>query len=64
MFQFVSILIWKQRNWNQKGKRDKNLRKELETEKLAFKLLEKGYEKLTFYKKKKEKTAINEMKSV
>ncbi len=31
-----------------------NLRKEKETEKLAFEVLEKGYEKLTSYKKKKK----------
>ncbi len=41
-----------------------NLRKEKETEKLAFEVLEKGYEKLTSYKKKKERTAIHKMKSV
>ena len=41
-----------------------NLRKEKETEKLTFEVLEKGYEKLTSYKKKKERTAIHKMKSV
>ena len=41
-----------------------NLRKEKETEKLAFEVLEKGYEKLTSYEKKKERTVIHKMKSV
>jgi hypothetical protein len=41
-----------------------NLRKEKETEKLAFEVLEKGYERLTSYEKKKERTAIHKMKSV
>jgi hypothetical protein len=41
-----------------------NLRKEKETEKLAFEVLEKGYEKLTSYEKKKERTTIHKMKSV
>jgi hypothetical protein len=41
-----------------------NLRKEKETEKLAFEVLKKGYEKLTSYEKKKERTAIHKMKSV
>jgi hypothetical protein len=39
-----------------------NLSKEIE--KLAIEVLEKGYEKLTAYKKKKERMAIHKMKSV